>query len=87
MYDLTVDDFKARCNAWELGISMYPEVLQTMQRLQHALKQLQGILPVLKSHVLPIENHMMRHYQQHRFKTHEPHIDEAFTMAEATTIL
>jgi hypothetical protein len=25
-YDLMVDDFKARCNEWELSISMYPEV-------------------------------------------------------------
>jgi hypothetical protein len=25
-YDLTVDDYKARCNEWELSISMYPEV-------------------------------------------------------------
>jgi hypothetical protein len=38
-YDLTVDDFKARCNEWELSISMYPEV-QTLRRFQHALKQL-----------------------------------------------
>jgi hypothetical protein len=61
-YDLTVDDFKARCNEWELRISMYPEV-QNIRRSQHVLKQLQGILPVLKSHVLLIENHMTRHYQ------------------------
>jgi hypothetical protein len=69
--DLTVDDFKARCNEWELSISMHPEV-QNIRRSQHALKQLQGILPILKSHVLLIENHMTRHYQQHRFETREP---------------
>jgi hypothetical protein len=85
-YDLTVDDFKARCNEWELSISMYPEV-QNIQRSQHALKQLQGILPVLKSHVLLIENHMTRHYQQHRFETHEPPIDDTYSMEEAMTIL
>jgi hypothetical protein len=45
-YDLTVDDFKARCNEWELSIPMHLEV-QTMRRSQYALKQLQGILPVL----------------------------------------
>jgi hypothetical protein len=60
-YDLAVEDFKARCNEWELSISMYPEVLN-LRRSQHALKQLQGILPVLKSHVLSIENHITRHY-------------------------
>jgi hypothetical protein len=73
-YDLVVDDFKARCNEWELSISMYPEV-QNLRRSQHALKQLQGILPILKSHVLPIENHITRDYQRHRFETSESPID------------
>jgi hypothetical protein len=36
-YDLAVDDFKARCNEWELSISIYPEVLN-FRRSQHALK-------------------------------------------------
>jgi hypothetical protein len=53
----------------------------------HALKQLQGILPVLKSHVLLIENHMTRHYQQHRFETHEPPIDYTYSMEEVMAIL
>jgi hypothetical protein len=85
-YDLTVDDFKARCNEWELSISMYPEV-RNIRRWHHALKQLQGILPMLKSHVLLIENHMTVHYQQHRFETKEPPIDDAYSMEEAMTIL
>jgi hypothetical protein len=85
-YDLTVDDYKARCNEWKLSISMYPEV-RTLRRSQHALKQLQGILPVLKSHVLPIENHVTRHYQRHRFEKDEPPIDDEYSMAEAMTIL
>jgi hypothetical protein len=85
-YDLAVDDFKARCNEWELSISMYPEVL-TFRCSQHALKQLQGILLVLKSHVLPIENHVTRHYQRHRFETDEPPIDTEYSMSEAMTIL
>jgi hypothetical protein len=85
-YDLTVDEYKAKCNEWELSISMYPEV-QTLRRSQHALKQLQGILPALKSHVLHIENHVTHHYQRHRFETDEPLIDEAHSMEEAMTIL
>jgi hypothetical protein len=85
-YDLTVDDFKARCNEWELSISMYPEV-QTLQRSQHTLKQLQGILPILKSHILRIENHVTRHYQHHHFETEEPPIDVEHSMEEAMTIL
>jgi hypothetical protein len=85
-YDITVDDYKAKCNEWELSILMYPEV-QTLRRSQHALKQLQGILPTLKSHVLHIENHVTHHYQRHRFKPDEPLIDEAHSMEEAMTIL
>jgi hypothetical protein len=85
-YDLAVDDFRARCNEWELIISMYPEVL-TFRHSQHALKQLQGILLVLKSHVLPIKNHVTRHYQRHRFETDEPPIDAEYSMSEAMTIL
>jgi hypothetical protein len=78
-YNLTVDDYKAKCNEWELSISMYPEV-QNLRRSHHALKQLQqGILPALKSHVLHIENHVTRHYQRHRFELH--------SIAEAMTIL
>jgi hypothetical protein len=65
---------------------MYPEV-QNIRRSKHALKQLQGILPVLKPHVLLIENHMTRHYQQHRFEPHEPPINEAYSMEEVMTIL
>jgi hypothetical protein len=65
---------------------MYPEV-QNLRRSQHALKQLQGILPILKSHVLPIENHITRHYQHHRFETSEPPIDTEHSMEEAMTIL
>jgi hypothetical protein len=84
-YDLAVDDFKARCNEWELSI-MYLEV-KTLHRSQHALKQLQGILPVLKSHVLPIENHITRHYQHHRFELEEPAISIEYSMEEAMTIL
>jgi hypothetical protein len=37
--------------------------------------------------VLLIENHMTRHYQQHRFETWEPPIDDAYSMEEAMTIL
>jgi hypothetical protein len=85
-YDLMVDDYKARCNGWELSISMYPEV-KTLRRSQHALKQLQGILPVLKSHVLPIENQVTRHYQLDRFEKDEPPIDAEYSMAETMTIL
>jgi hypothetical protein len=85
-YDLTVDDHKARCNEWELSISMYPEV-KTYRRSQYALKQLQGILPVLKSHVLLIKNHVTRHYQRHRFEKIEPPIDDEYSMAKAMTIL
>jgi hypothetical protein len=85
-YDLAVDDFKARCNEWELSISMYPEV-KTLRRSQHALKQLQGILPVLKAYVLPIENHITRHYQQHRFELVEPEISIEYSIEEAMTIL
>jgi hypothetical protein len=85
-YDLAVDDFKARCNKWELSISMYPEV-KTIRHSQHALKQLQGILPVLKSYVLPIENHITRHYQQHRFELVEPEISVEYSMEEAMIIL
>jgi hypothetical protein len=65
---------------------MYPEV-KTIRRSQHALKQLQGILPVLKSHVLPIENHVTCHYQRHRFEKDEPPIDAEYSMVEAMTIL
>jgi hypothetical protein len=64
---------------------MYPEV-KTLRRSQHALKQLQGILPVLKSHVLPIENHITRHYQQHRFELVEPEISVEYSMEEAMTM-
>jgi hypothetical protein len=51
------------------------------------LKQLQRILPVLKSHVLPIENHVTRHYQRHRFETDEPPVEAEYSMTEAMTIL
>jgi hypothetical protein len=83
---LSLDDFKARCNEWELSISMYPEV-KILRHSQHALKQLQGVLPVLKSHVLPIGNHITRHYQQHCFKIEEPAISIKYSMEEAMTIL